>query len=111
MSVDNNGVLFLGRKYDEVDLSRLEGLDENSDDGLEEELCCWGLDHDHHGLTSQVDNGYSPRFTLVGFLLADSGSYGCKEVTGLVMELRRRTREFRELFDIGAKVYIMNYQW
>jgi hypothetical protein len=115
MGVDNNGILFLGRKEEELDLEKLESFDfEKYDDDGMDYLHSWSSIHGlsrEDTLTAQDDNGYDSRFWLIGFKLGDSGSYDCKQIVDLAGNLERKTKLFVELFSVEPHVYIMNYQW
>lgn len=113
MGVDNNGRLFLGLMQKEVDLSKIPGLDMKilEEDGLGEALESVSRKPATKGLCSQDDSGYERNKTLVGYLLADSGSYGLKKIDDLPSKIAESTKKFVEIFGIEPNIYILNYQW
>jgi len=115
MGVDNCGILFLGRKEEEVDFSAVADFDIDEWENDIDYLSRWSAQHGYgdwsDGLIAQADNGMDARFWLIGFRLATSGSYGCVEImfNELAEKIKRRAGRFEEIFGISAKLYIMNY--
>jgi hypothetical protein len=113
MGIDNNGILFLGLPDHELDISVLDlnpaAIEEN---GIEEALWEWRLaDKNRLQIEAQPDSRYDRRMILIGFKLADSGSYGCKEVEEFQEKLNKSKEQFIKLFQKIPKIWILNYQW
>lgn len=112
MGVDNNGILFLGLPESEVDLTVLPDFDADAaGDDRDYLRYTWGEVPGHPQFVFQEDNGYDPRVRFVGFKLADSGSYGYKEVEDLPGNLNRCALIFENWLGKRPKVFILNYQW
>ncbi len=115
MGVDNNGILFLGLPSSDELLGKLEGFDmEEAAESVREAVWNWVIDYGrievHAGLCAHRKNGWDNDL-LLGFTLADSGSYGCEEVLGLGEAIIEKAQKFRTIFSANSKIYIMNYQW
>ena len=113
MGIDNNGILFLGLEKREVNVENVPGLNmDDFDNDAEGALYFWRKsDESRPRLTIQWQNGEREGKLLIGFELANSGSYGCKEVVGLAEKIALYTTSFLQLFRKHPKMWIMNYQW
>jgi len=116
MGVDNNGILFLGKTEEELDFSALNDFDMEAFEEDSEYLYEWSDKHGHggwssDGLRSQYGNDYHDDPHLIGFILADSGSYGCKKVENLQGLIDDRAEKFIKIFGVHPEIYILNYQW
>lgn len=106
MSVDNNAILFVGLQVEKVlNKKQLKRIEDDEDD-LE------FLTKDE-AIMIKNTNGYdSESKRLIGYEIADSGSYGLEELgNDLPQKIELRKQSFEKEFNKKAKIYLFNYQW
>ena len=112
MGIDNNGKVIVGLEIGEVDLLVLGDMNQTYEDS-QSFLDEWNSKQKekHRRLHMQEDNGYSTDKRYICFVVADSGSYGMKEVPNLCELISESVSLFKETFNKTPKIFVMNYQW